>query len=543
MDERKEVIIIVLVLLAIGITLSLITVFYTSFNFNKSELTVKDNIINEKLNYHTNKQYHTLYRNFLSPITYEESYKPSSHDGYVFIYSVNCSDGQAYAKRSGSYMYGRCYVFPEREIRQCPYTEPNEYGCTFGNNYGFKKGQDYQIESTYTINPRTLFKINDKYYIKFVAYSKDNHKLLIKDSNLIINNGISKNYYLPQQDVIIYLHYNPKNISDHIISEKKDFEFDSLPIFNSLFFFLPAVLFYVLWFFTGKELVVTEFPDEMSFYPRERKGWKVAAFFNPPFSSIDKNFFAAIMLDFYRRKIISTKMKGKDVYIKINKTQENLDEVEKNFLSILETVEEKCNEKYRDGDYFNLKKASSSFWIRHTLQSQSKVLQKEVKKQGKDYLSKSGLTIVTVLFIMLAYSGQVFFAISPVYFGFVIISFLIIFIIGMNSSIFVKFKGEYYKEYEHWQAFKKFQKRSSLKLHGHKGVAMWEQHLVYAAALGVAKKVLKELKKKHLITEEQYNLYMGSYVMSHSFATSSGAVSHGGGVGGGGVGGGGGGGR
>ena len=73
---------------------------------------------------------------------------------------------------------------------------------------------------------------------------------------------------------------------------------------------------------------------------------------------------------------------------------------------------------------------------------------------------------------------------------------------------------------------------------------MWEQHLVYAAALGVAKKVLKELKKKHVISESQYNMSHGTFIMSTSFATSSGVgAAGGGGVGGGGVGGGGGGGR
>jgi len=551
MDERKEVLIVCLILLLIGVAGFFITLLlYIDFNFNKSELYIKDNIINEKLNYHTNKAYHTLYRTFSSTMIVDKAlFQDSfiSKDGYVEIFSVDCSEGKPYAK---DIFY--CYSFPGRVIEtSCPYTEPNEYGCTFGNTYGFREGQDYRLESTYTVNPRSLFKINNNYYIKFVAYSKGNHKLLIKGSSLIISEeAVSQNYYFPKQDVIIYLPYTPENLADYKILEREDFEFDSPHIFSSLFFFfIPVVFFYVLWFFTGRELVVTDFPPEMSFYPRERKGWEVAAFFNPPFSVADNNFFAAAMLDFYRRKIISTKMIDKDVYIKINKT-EDLDAVEEKLIEMLMLVKENCSEKHRDGEYFNLKKAMSSFsliWTRHILTKLAKELQKEIKKEGKDYLSRTGLIVTTVLFIILAFSGQIFFLLSPVYFTFIIVSFLIIFLTGRSSSIFIKFKGEYYKEYEHWQAFKNFLKKSSLKLHGHKGVVMWEQYLVYASALGVAKKVLKELKAERLITEEQYHLYMGTHTMAHSFAASSGAGGHGGvgggGVGGGGVGGGGGGGR
>jgi hypothetical protein len=58
---------------------------------------------------------------------------------------------------------------------------------------------------------------------------------------------------------------------------------------------------------------------------------------------------------------------------------------------------------------------------------------------------------------------------------------------------------------------------------------------------------LKELKKEHIISESEYNLYIGAHSMSTSFAVSSGAGGGGhgggGGVGGGGCGGGGGGGR
>ena len=94
----------------------------------------------------------------------------------------------------------------------------------------------------------------------------------------------------------------------------------------------------------------------------------------------------------------------------------------------------------------------------------------------------------------------------------------------------------------------------------HKTVVIWEEYLIYATALGVSDKVIKELRAYNLIDEKQMNIYNG-VIISSSFAfsnTSLGSYSGGGfsgsggggfsgggfsGGGGGGIGGGGGGGR
>jgi len=70
-----------------------------------------------------------------------------------------------------------------------------------------------------------------------------------------------------------------------------------------------------------------------------------------------------------------------------------------------------------------------------------------------------------------------------------------------------------------------------------RAVKMWDHYIVYAISLGVAKKVLKEFKKAHLINENYYNVYTGIYVSSGSFATSAGVSGGAGGAGGGGGGG------
>lgn len=96
--------------------------------------------------------------------------------------------------------YGGCASFPEKIFIDCPaYTEANEYGCTFGNVYGFYTGENYEIKAEYELYPENLFKINDRYYIKFIAYSANSHKLLIKGSNFIIPEEAISKILLPSR--------------------------------------------------------------------------------------------------------------------------------------------------------------------------------------------------------------------------------------------------------------------------------------------------------------------------------------------------------
>jgi uncharacterized membrane protein len=98
-----------------------------------------------------------------------------------------------------------------------------------------------------------------------------------------------------------------------------------------------------------------------------------------------------------------------------------------------------------------------------------------------------------------------------------------------------------------------------MKSHGYKGTIIWGKFIVYAAALGVADKVLEELKKENLITEKEYSHYnfvnlpspisssIGTFYFGRSNGFGGGLGGGGGGSfgggGGGGIGGGGGGGR
>lgn len=570
MKERNLAIIITIILAIIGLFIGLITsivyiavlsgesfTIYNKFNFYKSQLVINGTDIKETLNFQTDQPYHSLFRTFQSTITTKDnSYIKNS----ISVDSVKCQSGDPYFKINNV-----CYQNPDfKNPVSCPaYTENNEYGCTFGDYYGFDQGQDYQISSEFTLNPENLIEINGKYYVKFIAYGRDAHISLIMNNNLFISgNAVYTNSYPSDKYVIIYIPYTG-DIIGYNIQKQTDFEYDTptnkkpnqlifilLVIGIMLAHLLPAILFFLSWFFFGKELKEEDVPDQLSQNPTDRKAWEVAAFFNPPFGKIDKDFFSTMLLDFYRRKIIDLKLvKGflkQDLMIKINdKSNKTLDNIEKQFLDILSTLKDLCSKKNMDGDYFNLNKSGNSYVAAFSLRMKYMDFQKALDKESKNYLENKGIIFFIISMIVL---GFISFPLM-IYGLFVlcILSIFIISIIASTTSLLIRYKSDFYVEYQEWQSFKKWLKGSpAMRKTGSKGVILWDKYLVYATALGVSKQVLKELKKQGLIDDRSYNFYSGVYIASSSFATSSGGGGHGGGfggAGGGGVGGGGGGGR
>lgn len=513
------------------------------FNFNYSKITIDGTNITEELHYKPNEPYHTLYRNFQDPV-YSNHLLDLGKNNYIGINNVECSEGKAYFRTYSSQCYNNF------EITGCDsYTENNEYGCTFGNTYGFVKDSTYTIKAKYEIHAENLFKIDNKYYIKFVVYSPNNH-IRLTSKNFIVNSNldiIKKNVYYPEENVIVYIPYSGDKSHFNIIS-KEDFEFDSrFRIKSLILYFFPAVFFFFLWFIFGRENVWEVIPRELSNAPLKRKYWEIAAYFNPPFSVADNNFFSAVMLDFYKRKIIDIKQKDKDIYIKLNKF--NGDEVEKQVYDLIEAVKLSLNpEKHKkiiDGEYFNLKKAMPHLNT-FQLQSDIKDLNKDLKEKGKPYLKKNiAIFILGWFFVLGTFFGGTIFNDYYLFMGFYIFTYIIIGIL-CRGALLTKFNGNYYIEYQKWRAFRRYLKNSfSIKTATHKTLVMWDEYLLYATALGVPKKVIEELKANNIITTKQADFYTG-IVIGNSLGFTSAASSSGGGfggAGGGGAGGGGGGGR
>jgi len=545
--ELPAILIITVILLLGGVAIIHFEKF-SYFNFYSSNIVVNGENIQEELHFLTNKNYHTLFRNFENEI-YSESNPSISSKNYISFHSVNCSEGTPYVRDYN----GQCYFSPEEIVGCVAYIENNEYGCTFGENLGFLKGKEYIVNSEYKLHPENLFKINNAYYIKFVVYSPKNHIKLTEKNFIVSGNAVRAKIYFPDQNVILYIPYAGDRTGFNIIAQN-NFEFDSdfKSILKYLLAFFPGIIFFLIWFVWGKENTYEETPRELSTFPTKRKFWEVSAYFNPPFLKIDKNLFAAILLNFYNKKIIDVKENDKDIYIKLNKF--NGDSIESQIYSILEKGKEGLKDRIFkrntfDGEYFNLKKAMGD----KSLAGDFISLRDDIKNVGKEYLyDRSGIIFLfVVLYGFLGYFFNSFFNlwnkdidIFPIIF-FVVYIFIIV---VTRGTLFSKFKGEYYIEYQRWKAFKRYLKNSfSIKSATYKGTVIWNDYLIYATALGVPDKVIKELRAYNLIDESQMNVYNGIILGASSSFSSVGASSVGGGgfggAGGGGVGGGGGGGR
>ncbi|MFA5993083.1 MAG: hypothetical protein WC796_05240 [Candidatus Pacearchaeota archaeon] len=556
MKESKTVAIVFIILLAIGVLSALYFVFFAGdFNFYKSEIKINGNNITETLFYHTDKEYHTLFRNFVTPIVINDA--PYEH---IKINSIVCQSGNPYVyTKDQGYFSFKNSVF-SKEQSSTAYTELNEYGCSFDDYKGFSKNNDYTIKASYIINNKNLFEINEKYYIKFVAYSPDRHKLLIKDKTFFVSGDqvITKNYFLSNQYAIIYILYKGSDIQSFNIIKKSNFEFDNIYfslIFVFLFALLPALLFLFIWIIFGRETTNEDLPRELSMYPNERKAWQVSTFFNPPLGQSGPNFFPTLIIDLYRRKIIDLKDKDKDMSIKILRPNDkSLDTVESKFLEILDKTTKLTKKSCVDSQGFiNLKDVSKSlsFTSIWDLQKEYKELNKLTKEKSKEFVDNTGQIAIgisiVILFLLLTFVTPLFSSSSVS--GWSILSLfssiLIISIVSVSSSVFIKFKKDYYVEYQKWQGFKHYLMAfSSMKTCPPQAIKLWEQHLVYATAIGVSAVVLKKFKDWKIIDQQQYNIYHTTAIYSNASFAGSGASGGGmGGAGGGGAGGGGGGGR
>lgn len=537
MKERTIALALTVGLLLIGALVYYVQMNDSGFNFYKSELTINGSSVQETLFYQADQDHHTLFRNFQSSL----SLKQDNVSNSIVIENVECEKGTPYFDTANN-----CYNNNSLNPADClPFTEFNEYGCTFGDVYGFLQDGIYKIGADYEINPENLFKINNNYYIKFIAYSEDRHKNLVLGENLVINEGtVANSRYFHDEQVIIYIPYNGDTSKFNIL-DQNSFEFDNkLP--RHLFFlflsFVPGIFFFIIWHFFGKEDYEEDVPDRLSMYPNKRKAWEVAAFFNPPFGSASPNIISTLMADFYYRKIVDIKIIEKKIYIKINDSKKELDNIESRFMKMLEFFQK--NSK-KEGGYFLLEASGLEFKDQFSVSGLYRDLSSGISKLTSKYLSSKGILLILPLF----FASLITFSFSALIGAFIFFAGIFILIISSKSTILTKFKDKNYAEYQKWQAFKKFLSSSSLNLHGYQGTVVWGEFLVYATALGTAKKVLKEMKVQGIITEEQYNTFvvMSSPAilssMTGGFSGTSGGGGSFGGAGGGGVGGGGGGGR
>ena len=538
MKERVAVTVICIVLLIVGFY-TVFTFFTSSFTFSKSEISLENGVVTEKLTFEPKESYRTLYRNFVSPL-----FLSSPGSEAIIVSSIKCSSGDSYAYT----IINGCFTGDLKSIECYPNTELNEVGCTYGTVWGFKKNKDYTLTTTYSFFTPAIIEINNNNYRKLVLYSSERHPILRFEDNFIVNIGgaIVQYSYFPFEDVIVYIPYNDEVYGGEIIYQSAPFE-PYWKRFGMLFLLgiFPAVFFFIVWWFCGKERFKVSLPDQMSFFPdTKRRGWEVATFFNSPFGSIDKKFFAATLLDLYHRKIIQIKTKDKKAWIKLPKSNfKDADTVERRLIKILVDLDALIPETHRDAEGFaELKKLLS---YANKKRSDIRSLQRYIKERSKkyiDYKVEKTMAYIGPVVYILASIGKAKKSLTFLI-GLVILFWFYVILLH-HTAVLIRFKKDYYKEYRHWQAFKKWLSKSfSMKHSESEAVILWDKYLVYATALGVSGKIIKRLRQLNVISDIDYIVFNSVVVSSSAFVGGGGVGGGVGSVGGGGAGGGGGGGR
>ncbi|NYZ79692.1 hypothetical protein H0N95_00405, partial [Candidatus Micrarchaeota archaeon] len=311
MNEQKQVLIIVGLLLALGLASIYLSWLFESrgvasdFTFYKSEIAVNGNIINEKLYYSPNEGYRDLFRNFISPVV--PSGSPGSNA--IVISDVECQQGDAYyyGKYGAFCTFSGTVDCDKTQLQYFDFVEPNEYGCTkkgiTKSETFFYPGNNYWIQATYNFIPENLFESNGSYYLKFVAYSPGRHPAMVRGENLIVTgNVLMKNEFSANENVVLYLPVDKNDYSgagilplDFSKGEGTSFLSYLLNV-RTILALLPSALFYLIWLFLGKERVDPQLPKILTEYPKKRKGWEVALYFNTPFLRTGKEFFSSMLL-------------------------------------------------------------------------------------------------------------------------------------------------------------------------------------------------------------------------------------------------------
>lgn len=268
-----------------------------------------------------------------------------------------------------------------------------------------------------------------------------------------------------------------------------------------------------------------------------------------------KEFFSTVILSLHDKKAISLRLINKKTYVKLNSSK-GLDSVERHFYKILKRAKELTEKEDLIDNSFDMKKSFSNISLGYFVNDEIRELSKEIKEDSKRFLDTKGINFINIssgICLFLAFitnnitiSIDSFLYLIGLYLSLGIITNLT----NSKTSLFSKYNEEYYGEYLHWQAYKRYMSHSfSIKEGGFRAIAIWNKILLYTTALGASKKVLKELKSKRLISENDSLIYLGVFNASTSIYRSNVAATTGGSTGGfsgagmGGIGGGGGGGR
>ncbi|NJD54526.1 MAG: DUF2207 domain-containing protein [Candidatus Methanoperedens sp.] len=328
-------------------------------------------------------------------------------------------------------------------------------------------------------------------------------------------------------------------------------------ILLSIILGFPVIL-YFIYRKTGTEKGFTV-PEYLSYIPLKRKPWFVNLVFNKDAFDFDENGFYATLLDLQKRGYVRIETfadkKEKEVVITLLKNTEDGDDIyEKDVLSFLKDWSK--DGVFRTKEFKEQVKSIST--QRESIISLKKRMDKIMRRAYPAYAGElvvegrrkffiiSGISALAAFMFDSNYSSMypifreiaIFSGTLAVQSG--IIAFL------TPSTLFGRWKGEYYKEKLEWDAFRKFlSDMAMMKRYLPEDVIIWKEWLIYGTALGVGENVIKAMNALNVVFPEvstASSVYYSFHSVNSSVASAYSAATGGGG-GGGGFGGGGAGGR
>jgi uncharacterized membrane protein len=561
-----------------------------------AEISLGENItLKEKYTYYVKNsdRYRMLFRFWEVPLTAEKKLRKP----HIFLQNID-SPYRWYVKDYYGNVYGDLDKNAENFVRQKAFK--NEVGIVQPSY--FTKGF-YNLSTRYILYPPietdgNFMHINLKLAQKHIPYTKI--KITVKDSkNSIVEifphipvysirrseekwiiEGKSKEDGLVEVEILAnyypvegFFRKHPDVYTDAIQANKilhiKLLNFMKLVL--TAFLIFSPVLFLAFYRKYGREKRYT-IPKFLSFIPEEkRKPYLVNMLFHGDATVGDENGFYATLLDLHIRKKIEIKPYNTDIQINIKNTEVQ-DAYERKVIRFLQNftvdrekkifstalLENKVKSYYSSKDLHMLKsiKAQMDSLFRYT---DRKIVEEHIDTTGKKLLKAVSypVLLLTGIFSGFYIAGGIenLYPDYDLYPIFVISLFIFVqftVLILTPTQFLGRWKSDAYREKLQWEAFRNFlSDLAVLKKYSSQDISIWKKWLVYGTALGIAKKVEREMRSLNLQIPEInisrsirlrfHRTYTTTRLSIHklqsSASSSGGGFGAGGGFGGGGAGG------
>ena len=504
---------------------------------------------------------------------------------HIKVSNISCPEGATpYVKDHAGKVWatdGSMHVVGEKAY-------DNEAGCYFSGMY---RGGIHTISASYWINPSvecddSLCRLNLMLADEHIPYR--NVKIVLPDTSIVKVFPHPPDFSVSKSSGrLVISGKSPENgLIEIELLMKRSEEFKFLTLskeveretvsYNSMYsniylllsalkyILLPVVLGFpvILYLFYRKHGTEKEFmvPVYLSFVPGKRKPWFVNLVFRKDAFDFDENGFYATLLDMQKREYVMIETfvdkKKNEVKITLLKNPEDADDpYEKDVLSFLKDWS--VDGVFETQKFKEMLKSIST--ERENIISLKTRMDNIMRKAYPEYADELVVGGRRIFFIISGASALAAFMFNSNYSGMypilgeiaiysgtlavqsAIIAFL------TPSTLFGRWKGEYYKEKLEWDSFRKFlSDMAIMKKYLPEDVVIWKDWLIYGTALGVGENVIKAMNALNVDIPEVRTapfVYISFQSVNSSVASTFSAATGGGGGAGGGFGGGGAGGR